>query len=44
MQENDNCRKVIYMSDVQGAENVNDTCIKTKYEGTIDRGFIVIFK
>jgi hypothetical protein len=29
------------MDDVQGPEKVNDNCVKTIYEGTMDRGFTV---
>jgi hypothetical protein len=42
MQENDSHEKVIYMGDVQGPEKVNNTCIKTKHAGMMDRGFNVI--
>jgi hypothetical protein len=41
MQENNSCREVIYKSDVQGPEKVNDTCMKTMYAGMMDRGFTV---
>jgi hypothetical protein len=33
MQENDSCRKVIYMANVQGPEKVNNTCVKTMRMG-----------
>jgi hypothetical protein len=42
MRENDRCGKVIYMSDVQGPEKVNDICMKTLHVGTMDRGFILM--
>jgi hypothetical protein len=42
MQENDSREKVIYMGDVQGPEKVNNTCMKTKHAGMMDRGFTVI--
>jgi hypothetical protein len=29
--ENDSCRKVIYMGDVQRPEKVNDICVKTMH-------------
>jgi hypothetical protein len=35
--------KVIYMDDVQGLEEVKDTCMKTMHAGTMDRGFIVVY-
>jgi hypothetical protein len=41
MWENGSCRKVIYMGDVQGAQEVNDTCVKTLHAVTIDGGFSV---
>jgi hypothetical protein len=34
-------REVIYMGDVQGPEKVNDTCVKTKHAGRMDRGLNV---
>jgi hypothetical protein len=41
MWEYDSCRKVIYTSDIKGPEKLNDTCVKTMNEGTVDRGFTV---
>jgi hypothetical protein len=42
MRENDRCGKVIYMSDAQGPEKVNDICMKTLHVGTMDRGFVLM--
>jgi hypothetical protein len=39
MWENDSCRKVIYMDNAQGPEQVNNTCMKTMPMGTVYRGF-----
>jgi hypothetical protein len=36
------CGKAIYMGDVQGPEKVNDTCMKTRHTGKMDRSFTVI--
>jgi hypothetical protein len=41
MQEDNSCRKVTYVGDVQGPENVKDTCVKTVRAGTMDRGLTV---
>jgi putative N-acetylmannosamine-6-phosphate epimerase len=42
MRENDSCRKVIYMDDVQGPDKVNNnTCMKAMLVGTTDRGYTV---
>jgi hypothetical protein len=41
MQENARCRKVIYIGDGQGPENMKVTCMKTMHTGTMDRGFTV---
>jgi hypothetical protein len=42
MQENDSCRKVIYVADVQGPEKMNHTCMKTMHAGMMNRGFTTI--
>jgi hypothetical protein len=44
MQGNDSSGKVIYMSNIQGPEKVNDTCVETLLAGTMDRGFTVVSK
>jgi hypothetical protein len=38
---NNECRKVIYMGDVQGPQKVNDTYVKTMHAGLMDRSFTV---
>jgi acetyl-CoA carboxylase beta subunit len=42
VKKNDECRKLIYMDDVQRPEKVNNTCVKTVHAGTMDRGFAVV--
>jgi hypothetical protein len=44
MQGNDSSGKVIYMSNIQGPEKVNDTCVETLLAGTMDRGFTEVSK
>jgi hypothetical protein len=38
MWENDSCREVIYVGDVQGPEKVNDIYVKMVQVGIVDRG------
>jgi hypothetical protein len=42
MRENDSCRKVIYMGDVQGPEKENNTYVKITHAGMMDSGFIIL--
>jgi hypothetical protein len=44
MRENDSCGEIIYTSDVQEPEKVNDICVKTTHMGRMDRGFTVCAK
>jgi hypothetical protein len=38
---NNECGKIIYMGNVQGPDEMNDTCVKTMHAGTMGRGFTV---
>jgi hypothetical protein len=43
VRENNGCRKVTYMCDIQGPEEVNNTFMETMHVGTMDSGFTVFF-
>jgi hypothetical protein len=40
--DNDSCRKVIYMGDLQGAGKANDTCMKMMPVEMMDRSFTTL--
>jgi hypothetical protein len=43
VRENNSCRKVTYVCDIQGPEEVNNTFMETMRVGTMDSGFTVFF-